>query len=64
MSEAAVTRFYRQPGLTGGSLESAITKICSHLGNGAVAELQTEFCYYVQNQGKGVWLKTNEATTK
>lgn len=55
MSEVTVTRFYRQPGLTGGSLESAITKICSHLGNGAVAELETEFCYYVQNQEKGLW---------
>ena len=47
-------RVYSQPGLTGGSLENALTKISSQLGNSAVTDLSTELCFYIDVQGEGL----------
>ncbi|KAK7096705.1 phosphoribosylformylglycinamidine synthase-like [Littorina saxatilis] len=56
-----LVRLYRQPGLTGGSLESAVNKICSQLGDGAVAELLSELCFYIDVEGEGL---TEEETQR
>ncbi|XP_076446013.1 phosphoribosylformylglycinamidine synthase-like isoform X2 [Babylonia areolata] len=47
-------RLYRQPGLTGSSLENVLTKIAALLGDSVCQELSTELCLYIEVQGKGL----------
>ncbi|KAK7479188.1 hypothetical protein BaRGS_00029532 [Batillaria attramentaria] len=47
-------RLYQCPGLSGGSLERVVTKLARQIGPEAVAEVETELCFYVDVQGQGL----------